>query len=408
MHLREEGAYMAYHFQDTQLRVFRKYAKEERNQNLLFQTRFIILEHILPTTESMINILHENGAEIHTVVAKPYSIDEKVLDRLKANNFCIVKDSYENYESTNILQEILNDAVKKSEKDKKSIIIVDVGGYFAKPIIELQKVNKNCTTYIAGIIEDTTFGHNRYLEAVKKIRVPVFSVARSSLKEIEARFVGQDAVMAMETLLRELGILMSGRHALVIGYGMIGKNVALALKNSHLVVSVYDQYDFRNLAAYIDGYNIHKKRELIKNADIIFFATGNPSGALTYEEIEECKDCAILVSAGSKNTEFAFKELKAQKTKEVELSKHLTEYSLPNGHRIVVAKNGTAVNFLLPSLSVEVLDLVFSEILLCALLLLRERAGDPKKIKYKPGTIHETESKHRATISKDWLRLVNN
>ena len=399
---------MSYHFQDTQLRVFRKYAKEERNKILLSQTRFIILEHILPTTESMINILHENGAEIHTIVAKPYSIVPDVLERLQNKGSSILQDSYENYESTDILKRILADAVEKSESDGKGIIIIDVGGYFAKPVISLQKTTPTCTAHIVGIIEDTTFGHNRYLQVVKQIKVPVFSVARSSLKEIEARFVGQDAVMAMETVLRELGILMSGRHALVIGYGMIGKNVALALKNSHLVVSVYDQYDFRNLAAYIDGYNIHKKRELIKNADIIFFATGNPHGALTYEEIEECKDCVILASAGSKNTEFAFAELKAQATNKTELSPYLTEYSLPNGRRIVVAKEGTAVNFLLPSLSVEVLDLVFSEILLCALLLLRERSNPQKRAKYKLGIVHETEAKHRATISKDWLRLVNN
>lgn len=399
---------MAYHFKDTQLRVFRKYAREERNRDLLAKMRFIILEHILPTTENMVNILRENGAEIHAIVAKPYSIVTGVMERLQNNEFNIISETYEKYESTDILKNVLSEAVAKSEKDKKSIVIIDVGGYFAKPIISLQKDNPKCTEYIAGIIEDTTFGHNRYMKLVKQIKVPIFSVARSSLKEIEARFVGQDAVMAMETLLRELGILMSGRHALVIGYGMIGKNVALALKNSHLVVSVYDQYDFRNLAAYIDGFNIHKKRELIKNADIIFFATGDPNGAMTYDEIEECKDSVILVSAGSKNTEFAFSDIEAQATRKTKLSEYLTQYSLPNGRDIVVAKEGTAVNFLLPSLSVEVLDLVFSEILLCALLLLRERTSSTKRSKYKSGTIHETEAKHRATISKDWLRLVNN
>lgn len=400
---------MAYHFGNTQLRVFNKYAKEERNRNLLSETRFIILEHILPTTESMINILHESGAEIFSIVAKPYSIDKNVYDNLIKAGYKIINDSYSNYESTDILVDLLESAVKLSEKDNKSIIIVDVGGYFASPIIKLQKKMPNCINHIVGIVEDTTFGHNRYIKDIKNIKVPVFSVARSNLKEIEARFVGQDAVMAVDTILRDIGILMSGRHALVIGYGMIGKNVALALKNNHLVVSVYDKYDFRNLAAYIDGYNIHKKKELIKNADIIFFATGDPLGALTFEDIEECKDSVILASAGSKDTEFAFSELQAQATNIKTLSPNLKEYQLSNGRRIVVAKEGTAVNFLLPSLSVEVLDLVFSEILICSLLLLRQRKEtDPKSRKYKAGVLYETGPNHRASISKDWLRLVNN
>lgn len=398
---------MSYHFTNNQLRVFGKYVREQRNKNVLEKTRFIILEHILPTTENMIKQLRNGGGEVFAVVAKPYSIVEDVMESLVADGITVIKKSYFDLENTDVLLQLLKDAVEGSKKDSKAIIIIDVGGYFAKPIINLQSIMPECTEYITGIVEDTTFGHNRYIKEKDKINVPIFSVARSSLKEIEARFVGQDAVFAMETILREKGILMSGRHALVIGYGMIGKNVALALKNSHLVVSVYDKYDHRNLAAYIDGFNIHKRRELIKSADIIFFATGNPDGALSFEEIEECKDSVILVSAGSKNTEFDLATLELQAEEKIQLSKYLAEYVLQNGRRIIVANNGTAVNFILPSLSVEVLDLVFSEILLCSLLLLRKKFDPEAKDMFELHKIHNSEEMHRATISKDWLRSVN-
>ena len=164
----------------------------------------------------------------------------------------------------------------------------------------------------------------------------------------------------------------------------------------------------RNLAAYIDGFNIHKRRELIKSADIIFFATGNPEGALTFEEIEECKDSVILVSAGSKNTEFDLATLDHQAESKEVLSNYLTEYILQNVRRIIVANNGTAVNFILPSLSVEVLDLVFSEILLCSLLLLRKKFDVDSNESFELHKIHTSDDVHRATISKDWLRSVNN
>lgn len=399
---------MSYHFSNNQLRVFGKYVREERNKHLLKQTRFIILEHLLPTTESMINLLEdEGGAEIFAVVAKPYSIVENVYKRLHKKRIRIIRKTYADLENTDILLNLLIEAIDNSKRDKKRIIIIDVGGYFANPVLRLQELFPGEERLITGIIEDTTFGHNRYVEKISEINVPVFSVARSSLKEIEARFVGQDAVIAMETILRDQGILMSGRHALVIGYGMIGKNVALALKNSHLVVSVYDYYDHRNLAAYIDGFNIHKKRELIKNADIIFFATGNPEGALSYEYIEECKDRVILVSVGSKNTEFDLSKLQEQAIEQKSFGDYLQEYTISNDRRIIVANNGTAVNFILPSLSVEVLDLVFSEILICALLLLRYETTDEQERKYPPHTLYVSDDKHRATISKDWLRGVN-
>ena len=399
---------MSYHFSNNQLRVFGKYVRESRNQQLLENTRFIILEHLLPTTESMINLLKEEGkAEIFALIAKPYSLVEDVYRRLCKKNIRIIRNTYAELENTDVLLGILIESIDKSKTDGKRIIIIDVGGYFAKPILQLQEKCPGDERYITGVIEDTTFGHNRYIEKLDDINVPVFSVARSSLKEIEARFVGQDAVFAMETILRDQGILMSGRHALVVGYGMIGKNVALALKNSHLVVSVYDYYDHRNLAAYIDGFNIHKKRELIKNADIVFFATGNPEGALSYEYIEECKDRVILVSVGSKDTEFDLSKLKEQAIEQKPFGKYLKEYTISNDRRIIVANNGTAVNFILPSLSVEVLDLVFSEILICALLLLRYETTDEQERKYPPHILHVSDDKHRATISKDWLRGVN-
>lgn len=397
---------MSYHFSNNQLRVFKKYVREHKNQKLLEKSRIIILEHILPTTESMINILRTNGADIFAVVAKPYSIDKVVLSNIIIKGFNVIQESYEDLETKEILDDLLNNALEKSKKDNRKILIIDVGGYFAKPIIRLQKRSNDFSDYFAGIVEDTTFGHNRYNLAKSDIDIPIFSVARSALKEIEARFVGRDAVLSIETVLRDYGILMSGRNALVIGYGMIGKNVALALRNSHLGVSVYDRYDHRNLSAYIDGYHIHRKRELIKNADIIFFATGCPEGAMFIDEIEECKNNVVLASVGSKDTEFDLKSLKEQADSSENISEYLCKYTLPNDRHIIVANNGTAVNFLMPSLSVEVLDLVFSEILLCVLLLLRNKKDGDNPI--EPHILHNSDDVDRAMISKDWLRIVNN
>ena len=151
------------------------------------------------------------------------------------------------------------------------------------------------------MIEDTTYRPQPLKELVSQIPLPVLSVARSRLKEIEARFVGRDAVVAVDLLLRNLGVAVSGRNALMVGYGMIGKNVARSLRSYDLNVSVYDKLDHRNLQAFIDGFQIHKKREFLKSADIIS-ATG--AKAISFEEIEECKPNVILISVGSRDTEF--------------------------------------------------------------------------------------------------------
>ena len=277
---------MAFHIDGAKLRVFRKFAKEERNSSVLRKSRFIVLEHLLPTTLEMINLLRDVGADIYSVIAKPYSIDSSVLEALKREGLQVILESYETLETTDILKDILKKAIDQSSKDKRKIVILDVGGYFAKPLVELSE-EKRIGKYLIGVVEDTTFGHNRYIKEAAKISIPVFSVARSYLKEIEARFVGHDAVKAADLLLRGVGSSIVGRNALVIGYGMIGKNVARALRSYDALVSVYDKLDTRNLEAFIDGYSINKKPELLKRSDIIFFATGDPNGALNIDEMLE-------------------------------------------------------------------------------------------------------------------------
>lgn len=392
---------MAYHFSEMQLRVFQKYCHQARNKTWLQKCRMIIIEHILPTTQSMIELLIEAGVDIFAIFAKPYSIDTNVLNALRDKNLNVIQKTYHDLETTDIIKNTINDAIEVSKQDGKEIILLDVGGYFADPI---QQINKENLKHICGIVEDTTFGHNRYLAAMAQIDVPIYSVARSSLKHIEGHFVGRDAVLAVDTILRNIGVLLSGRHSLVVGYGMIGKNVAIALRDCGMKVSVYDKQDQRNLTAYIDGFNIHKKKELLKTADIIFFATGNPDGALTLDEIEECKNNVIMASAGSKDTEFALSDIKDQAIDSREIGPNLMEYTLSNDTHIIVVKDGTAVNFLLPSLSVEVLDLVFSEILLCVLQLLKKHENDEIKL-HEINTIRD---ENLNVISKDWLRIVNN
>ncbi len=389
---------MPYLLENTQLRSVHSILCQKRNA-ALHNMRLIMLEHILPTTVEYVSQLKSAGVEIFALLAKPYSIDCSSAQELSNMGTAPIEITYSQLETTNFLDDLLRTAIETSKKDGKAILILDVGGYFAEPL-KSGRLPVEGPQYIHGVVEDTTFGHNRYLRAVTEIPVPVFSVARSALKEIEGRFVGRDAVAAVEHVLRGSGVSISGRNALVLGYGMIGSNVARALRSQDLVVNVYDREDFKNLRAFMDGFNVHKKRELLKRADIIFAATAER--ALTLKEIEECKDNVILASAGSKNTEFDMEGLEEQALNRHVLSKHITKYCLANGKNIMVVRDGTAVNFLLPSLPVEILDLVFSEIVVCLVLLLKKSSEYPSGQR-----VYEAAPGNLSGIAKDWLRFVN-
>lgn len=397
-----------YHFTPTQLKVVRAISQKPENARLLANSRLIILEHILPTTEEFVKTLCASGAEVFAIVAKPYSKDFKVLRRLRKSKFKIVDESYKTLEQIGPLDKIISQAIAKSRTDQKLIAVIDVGGYFAAP---LSRVEPGIMSHFAGVVEDTTFGHNRYANLMsqlaekgnrKRLRFPVMTVARSELKEIEAQFVGRDAVQAMDRILRDLGISITGRNALVIGFGMIGKNVAKTLRNYDLNVYVYDIEDRKLLRAFNEGYHIHKKVILLRHADVIFSATGSEAiyyrPALNFQEIEDCKNGVILASVGSKNTEFDVASLD-DFAKKIKLSSHLDKYILPNSKYIILANKGTAVNFTLPSIPREILDVVFSEILEGLLALLRRECAPGMLNFSKPGTMNN--------ISKAWLRVVN-
>jgi adenosylhomocysteinase len=354
---------------------------------------------VLPTTEEFVYLLHENGATIHSFLAKPYSIDESVATRIEQHlNLKLTRKSYRDLETTNFLDQLLQSAFEASRKDDKRIVIIDVGGYFAKPLTRL--ASDDDQHLLAGVVEDTTFGHNRYLAEARGIKCPIFSVARSALKEIEARFVGSDAVAAVEDVLRRNGVSLPGRTALVVGYGMIGKNVARALQANDLRVHVYDKHDHKMLAAFVDGYGVNRKETLLKKADLIISATGDPAGALSYDDIEDCRDNAILASVGSKDTEFDVERLRRQSTQCLELSPHIKKYRMINQNCVFVVKDGTAVNFIRPSIPIEVLDLVFSEILICVVGLVAEDGFDLHKV-------HDSDDEVLNAIAKTWLRNVN-
>ncbi len=86
---------MPYHLENTQLRVVREYVCEPAHREVLKATRFIILEHILPTTEQFVNHVSEAGAEIFAIVAKPYSIDSRVLSRIEESGLRVIRKTYD-------------------------------------------------------------------------------------------------------------------------------------------------------------------------------------------------------------------------------------------------------------------------------------------------------------------------
>ena len=385
-----------YKFDHRQLRVCHDELDKRKKMVKLFSScRFILLQHILSDTEEFINAMINAELDIFALIAKPYSIDEDVASRLSKKQFRWIQESYENLEKKKIIEKLLDDAISESEKDKKSILIVDVGGYFCQPLVSLRHENKG---YIKGIVEVTKFGHNRYKEAIDKIEFPIISIAESPIKTLEGRFVGMSAVTALDGIFRKFGLSLSGRHALMVGFGLIGKSVADALRARNISVMIYDVNGFPKAEAFTLGYTVGEKKELLSQADLILSSTA--TRAITYEDILLCKEGCVIGSVGSKKNEIDTISLEKKSIKKKSIDEFLTEYLLENGKKIYLLKEGTSINFIVQSCPEEIIDLIFAETLYCWKHLLEEPLFFPTK------KINTTPVDTTNTICEKWLYLT--
>lgn len=154
----------------------------------------------------------------------------------------------------------------------ESVVLLDVGGYFASALPEL------CDRFsgeIVGVVEDTENGHRRYL-AYDKLPCPVYSVARSPLKDPEDYLVGQSVVFSTEALIRTRGDILYGRVAAVLGFGKLGSSVARMLHSRGVRVTVFDIDPVKRAQALAQGFSTASTLgRALAGSGIVVCATGN-------------------------------------------------------------------------------------------------------------------------------------
>lgn len=347
--------------------------------------------HALTDTLEFLGHMLKSGHDVPLIFAKPYSKDAEVIVDIERLGIRVEQLDYSVLEETSILRETI---VKERSLAGDRLILVDVGGYFAAPLCEM---TKNSPTLLpVGVVEVTTFGHNRYAAKIQDIGVPVVSIARSPIKDVEAAFVGESAWFAIDSVLREVGMSAHARRVGIVGYGMIGRRVAAVARANGAHTRVFDSDPLKLLDARSFKHEVRLSlRDLLRDSEIVISATGGT--AIPVEDILEARNGVIFASAGSKLQEIDVINLKRVAVRSRRLSETLTEYELPTGKFAFVLCDGAAVNFLLGSCPDQTMDLVFAETIEATRMLM-----DRTLI---PGKIHEVGQTARQDIAQSWLRL---
>ena len=148
-------------------------------------------------------------------------------------------------------------------------------------------------------------------------------------------------VERVDSIRRATDVMMSGKVAIVAGFGDVGKGSAASLRQAGARVMVTETDPICALQASMEGYEVVLMDEMIGNADIVVTATGNKD-IVTADHMRSMKDRSILCNIGHFDNEIQVDALKNYKWNEIKPQVHEIEF--PDKKRIILLAEGRLVN----------------------------------------------------------------
>lgn len=198
---------------------------------------------------------------------------------------------------------------------------------------------------IKGVSEETTTGvHNLYkMLQKKKLKIPAINVNDSVTKSKFDNIYGCRESL-VDSIRRATHVMLSGKVALVAGYGDVGKGSAQSLRNNGARVIVAEVDPICALQAAMEGYEVKRIEDAIKEVDIFVTATGCKD-IITIEHMIKMKDGAIVCNIGHFDIEIQVDALnKYPKIKKTQIKPQVDLYTFPDGHSIMLLAEGRLVN----------------------------------------------------------------
>src|SRR5438477_9083191 len=195
---------------------------------------------------------------------------------------------------------------------------------------------------IKGVTEETTTGvHRLYqMERDGKLLFPAINVNDSVTKSKFDNLYGCRESL-VDGIRRGTDVMMSGKVAMVAGFGDVGKGSAASLRQAGCRVMVSEVDPICALQAAMEGYEVVTMEEAAPRADIFVTATGNKD-IITIEHMRAMKDRAIVCNIGHFDNEIQIAGLRNLKWTNVK--PQVDEIEFPDGKRIILLSEGRLVN----------------------------------------------------------------
>jgi len=204
---------------------------------------------------------------------------------------------------------------------------------------------------VVGVSEETTTGVHRLLQMEERGEL-LFQAINVNDSVTKSKF---DNVYGcrhslVDGIKRALDVLVSGKVAMVCGYGDVGKGSAesLSMEKARVMVSEIDP--ICALQACMAGYEVATIEDALSEADIFVTTTGNKD-IITAEHMSRMKDQAIVCNIGHFDNEIQVAQLEAMEGVSREVIKDdsipggpVSRFTFPDGHSIYLLAEGRLIN----------------------------------------------------------------
>jgi adenosylhomocysteinase len=196
-----------------------------------------------------------------------------------------------------------------------------------------------------GVSEETTTGVHRLYQMAEhgELLVPAINVNDSVTKSKFDNIYGCRESL-VDGIKRATDVMISGKVALICGFGDVGKGSAESLAGQRAQIWVTEIDPICALQACMAGYKVVTVEEALPHAEIYVTATGNRD-IITAEHMSRMKDQSIVCNIGHFDNEIQVDALEAWPgiVKET-IKPQVDKYTFPDGHSIFMLAEGRLVN----------------------------------------------------------------
>ncbi len=195
-----------------------------------------------------------------------------------------------------------------------------------------------------GVSEETTTGVHRLKQMVKEgtLLFPAINVNDSVTKSKFDNLYGCRESL-VDGIKRATDVMISGKTAVVCGYGDVGKGSAQALKAQGARVVVTEVDPICALQAAMEGFTVDTVENTLGLADIYVTATGNKD-VITMDHMSKMKDQAIVCNIGHFDNEIQVDLLECSDTDHTNIKPQVDRYTFSSGNSIYLLASGRLVN----------------------------------------------------------------